>query len=82
MVIEDSSAGVTAAKSEGMKCIGYKNPNSGNQDLSKADMIIDDFKDLLNDNYENTKVLYMRTIIVYHIVNICKKNVINCRINC
>lgn len=45
IVIEDSTNGVLAAKAAGMFCIGYYNPNSGNQDLSKADMIIDTFKD-------------------------------------
>jgi beta-phosphoglucomutase family hydrolase len=43
LVIEDSKLGVEAAKHAGMKCIGYHNPHSGNQDLSKADAIIDDF---------------------------------------
>jgi beta-phosphoglucomutase family hydrolase len=43
LVIEDSKLGVEAAKSAGMKSIGYRNPHSGNQDLSKADAIIDDF---------------------------------------
>ena len=43
IVIEDSMNGVAAAKAAGMKCIGYKNPNSGSQDISKADLIIDDF---------------------------------------
>ena len=43
LVIEDSKLGVEAAKSAGMKCAGYRNPPSGNQDLSKADIIIDDF---------------------------------------
>lgn len=43
IVIEDSMNGVTAAKAADMFCIGYFNPNSGNQDLSKADLIIDDF---------------------------------------
>src|SRR5690625_1973188 len=38
-VIEDSFHGVTAAKAAGMKCIGYRNPNSGIQDLSGADVI-------------------------------------------
>lgn len=42
-VIEDSFHGVTAAKAAGMKCIGYRNPNSGNQDLSQADAILDSF---------------------------------------
>ncbi|TRZ42760.1 HAD family hydrolase [Robertkochia solimangrovi] len=43
LVIEDSRNGVHAAKAAEMHCIGYYNPNSGNQDLSKADLIIDDF---------------------------------------
>ncbi len=41
IVIEDSESGTVAAKRAGMKCIGYRNPNSGQQDLSKADLIID-----------------------------------------
>lgn len=48
-VIEDSHNGVLAAKAAGMKCIGYKNPNSGNQDLSKADLIIDNFNELSSE---------------------------------
>lgn len=44
VVVEDSHNGVCAAKHAGMKCIGFRNPNSGNQDLSKADMIIDSFE--------------------------------------
>ncbi|OWZ83859.1 HAD family hydrolase [Natranaerobius trueperi] len=40
LVIEDSSNGVKAAKAAEMKCIGFQNPNSGNQDLSVADFII------------------------------------------
>ena len=46
VVIEDSFNGVTAAKKAGMKCIGFNNPNSGNQDLSKADTIVHSFKEL------------------------------------
>lgn len=46
VVIEDSHHGVTAAKSAHMKCIGFQNPNSGNQDLTSADMIIHHFKEL------------------------------------
>lgn len=42
-VIEDSENGVLAAKAAGMRCIGFRNPNSGDQDLSKADVILDDF---------------------------------------
>ena len=44
LVFEDSTHGVTAAKAANMKCVGFQNPNSGNQDLSKADLIINDFK--------------------------------------
>lgn len=40
IVIEDSKNGVIAAKEAGMKCIGFKNINSGEQDLSKADYIV------------------------------------------
>lgn len=39
-VIEDSENGVKAAKSAGMYCIGFENKNSGNQDLSFADIIV------------------------------------------
>ena len=39
-VIEDSKNGVLAAKAAGMKCIGFQNLNSGNQDLSKANIIV------------------------------------------
>lgn len=46
IVIEDSKHGVSAAKNAGMKCIGFINLNSGNQDLGKADLLIEDFKDL------------------------------------
>lgn len=45
IVIEDSTNGVLAAKAANMFCIGFYNPNSGNQDLTKADIIIDNFKD-------------------------------------
>lgn len=39
-VVEDSANGSRAAKTAGMTCIGFKNPDSGNQDLSVADKII------------------------------------------
>ena len=44
-VIEDSHNGVLAAKAANMTCIGFVNPNSGNQDLSAADFIIHDMAD-------------------------------------
>ena len=46
IVIEDAEAGVKAAKQAGMFCVGYRNPNSGRQDLSKADIVVDDFSKL------------------------------------
>ena len=49
IVIEDSKNGVLAAKAAHMKCIGYINPTSGEQDISMADLIIDDFACLLED---------------------------------
>lgn len=49
LVIEDSRNGVMAAKQAGMKCIGFYNPHSGNQDLSQADKIIKSFAEISND---------------------------------
>lgn len=46
LVIEDSRNGVQAAKSAGMRCIGYHNPGSGNQNLSKADVRISSYDEL------------------------------------
>lgn len=47
LVIEDSSNGVAAAKSAGMKCIGFTNSGTNFQDLSGADFNVTDFN---NDN--------------------------------
>jgi len=41
LVIEDSKNGTIAAKEAGMTCIGFQNLNSGLQDLSRADIIVD-----------------------------------------
>ena len=46
LVIEDSCNGVTAAGAAGMTCLGYVNPNSGNQDLRKAAMLIEGFDEV------------------------------------
>ncbi|MFW5787067.1 MAG: HAD family hydrolase [Bacillota bacterium] len=48
IIIEDSHNGVLAANKAGIKCVGFKNENSGNQDLSKADFIIDNFDQFRN----------------------------------
>jgi HAD superfamily hydrolase (TIGR01509 family) len=55
VVIEDSGNGVRAAKSAGMKCIGYRNLNSGNQDLSPADIIVDSIR---NVSYKSIEGLF------------------------
>ena len=44
LVIEDSENGIKAAKSANMNCVAYRNPNSGNQNLKLADLVINDFK--------------------------------------
>ena len=44
VVIEDSANGVLAAVRAGMTCLGYQNPTSGEQDLSKANAVINDFR--------------------------------------
>ena len=47
VVVEDSTNGTRAAKAAGMRCIGYANPDSGDQDLSAADVLIGSFPELL-----------------------------------
>jgi beta-phosphoglucomutase family hydrolase len=46
VAIEDAKFGVEAAKRAGMRAVGYRNPSSGNQDLSKADWIVSNFSKL------------------------------------
>lgn len=53
LVVEDSYNGVTAAKRAGMKCVGYINGNSGNQDLSSSDIAIDDYSKITVDDLHN-----------------------------
>lgn len=50
VVLEDSKNGSIAAKTAGMYCIGFANPNSGNQDLSRADIIVHNINEI---NLEN-----------------------------
>jgi beta-phosphoglucomutase family hydrolase len=54
VVIEDSEKGVNAAKAAGMKCIGFRNQNTGGQDLSNADLIV--------DNYNSIKISTLRDL--------------------
>lgn len=43
--IEDSATGIRAAKAAGMFCIGYRGPSTKGQDLSGADVVVDDLAD-------------------------------------
>lgn len=54
LVIEDSTNGIKAAKKAGAKCIGFNNPDSHGQDLTKADIVINKFEVL---NYDLLKSL-------------------------
>ena len=45
-VLEDAAAGVAAAKAAGMYCLAYRNPHSGEQDLSRADKIVADIREI------------------------------------
>lgn len=46
IVFEDSSNGCRAAVSAGMMCIGFDNPDSGNQDLSSAVKVIERWEEV------------------------------------
>ena len=46
IVIEDSTNGVKAAARAGMKCIGFSNKNSGEQNLSLANIVVENFANI------------------------------------
>ncbi|GGN98026.1 HAD family hydrolase [Saccharibacillus kuerlensis] len=50
IVLEDSKHGIDAAKAAGMRCIGFINPNSGNQDLTRADLIVENIREIRLDD--------------------------------
>jgi len=45
-VIEDSSAGVRSARSAGMVCVGFRSPHSKGQDITEAELVIDDLREI------------------------------------
>jgi beta-phosphoglucomutase-like phosphatase (HAD superfamily) len=45
-VLEDSANGVRGGKTANMAVIGYRNPNSGHQNLEPADAIIDSWSEV------------------------------------
>ena len=46
LVIEDAHNGVKAAKAAGMKCVGLKNLEHGNQNLTESDLIVNSLDEL------------------------------------
>jgi HAD superfamily hydrolase (TIGR01509 family) len=46
MVIEDSTNGIIASIKAGIYCVGFKSPNSKNQDYSKANKVISNFEEI------------------------------------
>lgn len=56
LIIEDSTNGIQAAHAADIFCVGYKSVNSKNQDYSKADYVINDFKEI---SYNRIKKLFL-----------------------
>ena len=54
IVIEDSSNGVRASKAAGIFCVGYNSIHSKDQDLSDANLIINNFNEL---SFDKVKIL-------------------------
>jgi HAD superfamily hydrolase (TIGR01509 family) len=54
LVIEDSIHGIAAAKAANMFCIGLLNPNSGQQDLSAADLCVHNHDEIRQWLLKNT----------------------------
>lgn len=52
LVIEDSEHGVRAARAAGMRCVAFRNINSGQQNLEAADWIIDTFSEFDLEKYD------------------------------
>lgn len=46
IVIEDSTNGIIAANAANIFCVGFKSPHSKNQDYTKANLVISDFKNI------------------------------------
>ncbi len=48
VAVEDSRAGVASATAAGLRCIGYANPTSGNQDLGAAFLRVESLDEILD----------------------------------
>jgi len=56
IVIEDSTNGILASNAAGIFCIGYNSANSKYQDLSLADVIIQDFSEINAEKVQKIKL--------------------------
>lgn len=52
-VIEDSTNGIIAAKEANIFCIAYKSAHSKDQDYSRADRLVSDYKDITFDKVKS-----------------------------
>lgn len=55
VVIEDATNGIIAAKSAGLFCIAYNGDDSKSQDYSKADLVINNFKNIYIEKLKTIK---------------------------
>lgn len=53
VAIEDTEYGIQAAVGAGLKCVAYRNPNSGKQRLTHASSVIDDYECINRIFFEN-----------------------------
>jgi len=53
-VIEDSTNGIIAAKEADIFCVAYKSAHSKDQDYTRADMTISDYKDITFDKIKSS----------------------------
>lgn len=57
IIIEDSGNGVKASVAAGVPVIGFYNPDSGNQDLSKANIVVEGFEEI---DFDFVEKVYQR----------------------
>ncbi len=55
LVIEDATNGIIAAKSAGIFCVAFDGGHSKNQDYSKADIVINEFKSIYKEKLKSIK---------------------------
>jgi HAD superfamily hydrolase (TIGR01509 family) len=48
LAVEDTAKGIASAKAAGLYCVGIRNDSNNDSELANADLIIDDFSELIN----------------------------------